>query len=171
MHLRQINEITNHRITGGSEYMWKCYPDARHLDYESDYAYISVMHNTLTQEIYEANVTVKENSASDAATKPYRWLNPEYTDAYCTESTERNIDPTVAWDTTKWVDLEVEEDFFEKAKAIFNGQEFDNRIQVPIELDNETMLALCMEAHKRDLTLNELVAEMLRNMITTKDFS
>jgi len=44
MHLSQINEITDHRITSGSEYQWQCYPDARYLDYESDYAHLSVLY-------------------------------------------------------------------------------------------------------------------------------
>ena len=48
---------------------------------------------------------------------------------------------------------------------MFDGDSFDTRIQVPIDLDNDTMLKLCMEAHKRDITLNEMVEILLRNVI------
>ena len=41
MKLNQINEAMNHQITGGSEYQWQCFPDARFLDYESEYAHVT----------------------------------------------------------------------------------------------------------------------------------
>jgi hypothetical protein len=168
MHLSQINDITEHRIFGGSEYCWNCYPDARMLEYESDFAYVSVIYSTVTQEIYEAEVSVKAQNW-DKEPKPYRWLNPEFKDGMIDESTQKNVDWSQAWDTISWVDLESEEDFLEKAKAIFNGEDFDERILVPVELDNDTIMALCMQAHKRDITLNELIQEILRNMLAKNE--
>ena len=164
MHLSQINDITDHRIFGGSEYVWTCYPNARMLDYESDFAYVSVIYSTVTQEIYETEVSVKSENW-DEEPKPYRWLNPEYKDIMIDESTQKKVDWRQAWDTVNWVDLESEEDFLEKAKAIFNGEDFDERILVPVDLDNDTLMALCMQAHKRDITLNGLIDEILRNML------
>jgi macrodomain Ter protein organizer (MatP/YcbG family) len=40
---------------------------------------------------------------------------------------------------------------------------------VPIDLDNDTMLKLCLEAHKRDITLNEMVEILLREAIAEYD--
>lgn len=165
MHLREINELTGHRITGGSEYGWNCYPDARMLDYESDFAYVNVIYSTATQEIYEGEISVKAE-AWDEDQRPYRWLNSEFKEAMIAEAKERNVKWKKAWDNVKWIDLEVEEDFLEKAENIFNGNnDFDKRIQVPIELDDDVMLQLCMEAHKRDITLNQMVEEILRAVI------
>lgn len=164
MHLKEVNEALDHRITGGSEYLWNCYPGARHLDYESDYAYVTILFNNLTQEVYEADVSIKKEAwEKDAA--PYRWYNPEYKDAYIKEAKEKNIDPDQAWDDVKWVVLETAEDFLEKASLIFNGEEWDTRVQVPLDLDDGLLLKLAMEAHKRDITLNQMVEEILRNMI------
>jgi len=159
MNLAQINEATNHRITGGSEYCWQCYPDARYLDYESEYAHLSVLFNTNTQEIYCAEVNTKEHKYQ------YRWLNPAYKDAMLDEAKQRNVDPNQAWDDVKWTDLDVEEDFLEKANAVFNGEEFDTRIQVPLDLDDDLLLQLAMEAHKRDITLNKMVEIVLQEAI------
>jgi hypothetical protein len=36
---------------------------------------------------------------------------------------------------------------------------------VPVELDDDTLLKLTMEAHKRDITLNKLIEEILRELI------
>jgi len=159
MNLQDINEALNHKIIGGSEYGWECYPDARYLDYESEYAHCSVLFNINTQEIYCAEVNTKELAHQ------YRWLNPMYIDAMVAEATQKNIDPNQAWDDVKWTDLEVEEDFLEKATALFNGDEFDTRIQVPLDLDDDLIVKLALEAHKRDITLNQMVEEILRNMI------
>jgi hypothetical protein len=166
MRLSQVNEMTNHRITEGSEYGWNCYPNARYLSYESDFAYVSVLYSTETQEIYEADITIKTH-AWDEDQRPYRWLNPEYKDIMISEAKSRNVKWKKAWDDVKWIDLETEEDFLEKAKAIFNGLEHDKRIQVPLELEDDIMLKLCMEAHKRDVTLNKFVEEILQTLIDT----
>jgi hypothetical protein len=167
MHLSQVNEITDHKITEGSEYGWDCYPNARFLNYESEFAYVSVLYSTETQEIYEADVSIKVDAwfTDDKDMKPYRWLNPEFKDAMIAESKKRKVKWKKAWDEVKWIDLEVEADFLEKAKAIFNGELHDNRIQVPIELEDHVMLQLCMEAHKRDVTLNKMVEIILQEVI------
>jgi hypothetical protein len=171
MHLKQINEITDHKIVEGSEYGWNCYPNARYLNYESDFAYVSVLYNIETQEIYETDVNIKTVNwfDEDKDMRPYRWLNPEYKDDMISEAKSRKVKWRKAWDDVKWIDLETEEDFLEKAKAIFHGEDFDKRVQVPIELEDDVMLKLCMEAHKRDITLNKMVEEVLREVIETHE--
>ena len=161
MKLEAVNNALSNRITGGSEYQWKCYPSARYLDYETDCGHASVIFNTETQEIYEATVESKE----DDAPRPYRWMNPEFTEAHGNESRARNIDPTAAWDDVHWYDLETEEDFLEKAEAILNGDEFDTRIEVPIELSDADFMALAKMAHEQDITFNQLIVNILRAAI------
>ena len=151
------------------EYQWQCYPDARYLDYESDHAHLNVLYSTVDQTVYCAEVSTKSEGWQKE--KPYRWLNPDHKDAYYIESKQRKVDPDQAWDDVKWVDLEVEEDFFEKAEAMFNGQEFDNRIQVPLDLDDQLMMQLFMEAHKRDITLNQMVEEILKKVIAESELN
>lgn len=157
MHLKQVNEMLDHQITGGSEYQWSCYPHARYLDYETDHAHATVLFSTETQEVYEATVNDKDNDH-----KPYRWINPEYKDAYVAECESRDIDHKIAWDSTEWYDLEVDVDWLEKAAAIMRGESFDERVQVPLNLNESEMLELCMQAHKRDMTLNQYVEYILQ---------
>jgi hypothetical protein len=164
MKLSQINEAMNHRITSGSEYNWQCFPDARFLDYESDFAHVSVLYSTIDQTVYQAEVSVKRE-AWDEDKKPYRWLNPDYKDSLYKESEKRQVDTDIAWDDVKWIDLEMEEDFLEKATAIFKGEECDTRVQFPIDIDDELILKLSMEAHKRDITLNKMIEIILQEVI------
>ena len=164
MKLSEVNEVLGHKITGGSDYQWNCYPDGRYLDYESDFAHVSVLYSTVDQTVYQAEVSVKRE-AWDEDKKPYRWLNPDYKDALYKESKKRKVDPDQAWDDVKWIDLEMAEDFLEKATAIFSGEEFDNRVKIAFDLDDRSILKLATEAHKRDITLNKMIEIILQEVI------
>ena len=164
MKLNEVNEVLDHKITGGSEYQWNCYPDGRYLDYESDFAHVSVIYSTDDQTVYQAEISVKRESW-DEDKKPYRWLNPDYKDALYKESEKRKTHLDIAWDDVKWIDLEMEEDFLEKATAIFSGEECDTRVRFPVDLDDDVILKLAMEAHKRDITLNKMIEIILQEVI------
>ena len=165
MKLNDVNQALGNRIVGGSDYGWSCYgANARYLDFESDFAHASVIFDTTNQTIYEASLDAKEDG-DDNLPGPYRWLNPETKDAFFAESKTRGIDVSIAWDDINWIDLEVAEDWLEKAKAIFDNQPFDRRIEVPLEVEDDVILQLALEAHKRDITLNKMVEILLQNAI------
>ena len=160
MHLRKVNEAMDHKITGGSEYGWQCWDNARWLDYESEHAFASVVFNFETQEVYTAEVNDKEDRH-----KPYRWLNPVYKEAMYKEARKRRIEANRAWDNVMWVDLETQEDWLTKARAIMRGEEFDDRIEVPLTLPDDEMFMLMKMAHERDVTLNKMVEIILQEMV------
>jgi hypothetical protein len=168
MQLSEVNETFQHKITSGSEYGWDCYgSNTWSIDYTSKYAFGYVIFDTVTQRVYEVNVTPAFGAwgTVEHEPKPYRYIDVDYRLSHDTEAKDRNVDANQAWDDTNWVDLETEEDFIEKATKMFNGEGFDTRIQVPVELDDDTLLKLTMEAHKRDITLNKLIEEILRELI------
>ena len=160
MHLSKVNEALQHKIVGGSIHQWDCWPNTRFLDYENNGAYASVVFNIETQEIYTAEI----NSNRDFI-KPYRWLNPTYKQSYIDEAKEKNVDINIAWDDVKWVDLETSEDWLEKATAIFKNEPFDERVKVPINLEKDELFQLMSLAHERDVTLNQLVENILEDMV------
>ena len=164
MKLNEINEAMSHRIIGGAVYQWQCFPDARFLDYESEYAHVSILYSTVDQIVYQADASIKRD-AWEEDKKPYRWTNSLFKDAYLNEAKERNVDPNQAWDDVKWIDLETDKDFLEKSKAMFNGDDFDTRVQFPVDLDDDVILKLAMEAHKRDITLNKMIEIILQEVI------
>ena len=165
MQLSEVNNTFEHKITGGGTYGWNCYPNPWTIDYSSNYAYGYVIFNIGTGKVYEVSVSPNADAWNGKEPKPYRYINPEYQDAYYAEAENRKIDPCEAWDDVKWIDLETKEDFIEKATKMFKGESFDTRIQVPIDLDNDTMLKLCMEAHERNITLNDMVGIILQDVI------
>lgn len=161
MQLKDVNESLNHQISGGSEYDWQCYgANARFLDYTSSYATSSCVFDTLTQEIYEVHVEF-----TNSEKRPYRWLNPNTKQTMYDESAYREIDADQAWDDVKWIDLETEEDFLQKASAIFKGETFDTRVSVPLDLTDEELFAMMKLAHEKDITLNQLMVEIMQAVI------
>jgi hypothetical protein len=171
MQLSEINNTFQHQITGGSDYGWDCYgSNTWSIDYTSKYAHGYVIFDTVTQKVYEVNVSpaFRVKDTDEPEPKPYRYIDPDFRVSYETEAKDRLVDADQAWDDVKWVDLETEEDFIDKASKMFVGQIFDTRVVVPVDLDSDTMLKLAMEAHNRDITLNQMVEELLRELIVNK---
>jgi hypothetical protein len=158
MNIKEINEILDHRIVEGSEYCWSCYPNGRFLDYSSEHAQVSVVFSPENQRVYQAEIWPSEQSQLPI----YRWIDPEFLPQYKAECKARGKEFDVALDAIKFIDLEVEVDFLEKARAIFNNKEFDPRILVQLDLEDDVILQLAMEAHKRDITINQMVDQILR---------
>jgi hypothetical protein len=62
--------------------------------------------------------------------------------------------------------LDVADDFIQKALAIRAGENYDTRVQVPVDFSDEELLQYMKLAHERDMTFNELVEEALRHAIS-----
>ena len=161
--LKQFMETVNYRITEGSDYGWQCYGhDAYMLDSwngEQDGHSLTIIFDTKTQEVYEVQAHDYVNQ------RAYRLINTDYAKKNKKEAKKRNVSRKEAWDDVDYVDLETEEDFLEKAQAIVDGTSYDTRVQVPLELDDDTMFQMMKMAHERDLTLNEFVEDLLREFL------
>ena len=163
--LKEYLEVIDYRITEGDNYGWHCYgPDAHVLSawngiHGSGGWSTNIVFDTKDQTIYEIEVCDYTND------RAYRLINPEYTKAHQKEADTRGINFSEAWDTVKYTDLETCEDWIEKATAIISGNEYDTRVQVPLTLDDDQLFDLMKLAHNSDLTLNELVEDILRDVI------
>jgi len=146
--IKEYMELVDYRITEGSEYYMYGH-NAYFLtswNGEQDGYNIDIMFDTKTQEVYCVEVCDYYNE------RAYRLINPAYND----------IDHmTEAWDDVKWIDLEVDEDFIQKATSIKNGEDYDTRICVPLNLSDEDMMTLFQAAHKADMSFNDYVEQTL----------
>jgi hypothetical protein len=95
-------------------------------------------------------------------------INPDYIKAHQKEAESRGIDENEAWDDVQYTDLETNEDWMEKARAIIAGKNYDTRVQVPLDLPDDVIFQMMKMAHERDLTLNEFADDVLRAFI--KDY-
>jgi hypothetical protein len=161
--LKQWFELVDYRITDSCEYTWKCYGNhAQTIDsWNGDHngASCSVVFDRKTQEVYEVGVFDYQNQ------RAYRIINPDYKSQYLSEASERGVAQSQAWDDVDYVDLETVEDWIEKASAILTGQQYDTRVQIPLDLGDEELFSLMKLAHEQDITLNQLVENIIREQI------
>lgn len=163
--LKDFFEVTNYRVTEGSDYGWQCFgPNAYGLDSwngEQDGHTVRVVFDTKHQTVYQAEAHDYKNR------KSYRWTHPDCLADFLEEVKNRNCNDE-AYDGVKFVDLETVTDFLEKAGAIVAGTAYDTRVQVPLTLDKEQIFELMQLAHEQDITLNQLVENLLKEFINEK---
>ena len=161
--LKDFFEVTNYRISEGSDYGWECYgTNAYRLDAwngEQDGHSHSIVFDTKTQEVYEVTSYDYRNN------RAYRLMNPDFVKKHKKEAKRRQVDEKEAWDEVDYVDLEVAEDWIEKARAIEAEEDYDTRVQIPLNLDRDQMFEMMRMAHERDMTLNQFVEMILRQEI------
>lgn len=160
--LKDFFEVTNYRITEGSDYGWQCFgPNAYRLDSwngEFDGHTVNVVFDTKHQTVYQAEAHDYKKR------KSYRWTHPDCVEDFRQEVKERDCEDE-AYDDVKFIDLETVEDFLEKTRAIVEGIEYDTRVQIPLTLDKEQIFSLMQSAHEQDITLNQLVEHILKEEI------
>jgi len=163
--MREFMELVDYKITEGSSYLWNCYGhNAYCLDSwngvhgKGGYSF-SIVFSTKTQKVYEVSVCDYTND------RAYRMINPDYIKKFNKENVIRGLDRNCAWDDIKFIDLETVDDFIQKALAIKAGESYDTRVELPLELDDETSFKLMKMAHERDITFNQMVEILLQGVI------
>jgi hypothetical protein len=165
--LKQFMLTVDYRITEGSDYQWQCFgPNAYCLDsWNGDHnGYtVSIIFDNKDQTVYQAMAYDYANN------RAYRMTNPDYKQKFDAECENRAI-LDMAWEDdngvpVKYVDLELEEDFLEKARAIINDEDYDTRVQIPVEFGDDELLTYMKMAHDRDMTFNQFVEMALREVI------
>ena len=161
--LKEWMELVDYRVTEGGDYGWNCYgPNVHMLDSwngDQDGHSFSVIFDTKTQVVYETQAHDYVNN------RAYRLVNPEFKSAHDQEADQRDVNLDQAWDDVNYIDLDVDDDFFQKALAIREGEDYDTRVQIQVDFDDAELLEYMKIAHDRDITFNELVEIALQEAI------
>ena len=165
INLKEWMELVDYRITEGSDYGWGCYgPNSFQLDSwngvhgKGGYSF-SIVFSTKSQKVYEVSMCDYTND------RAYRMINPKNVEKHRKEAENRSVLENQAWDDVDYVDLDVLDDFIQKALAIRAGESYDTRVQVQVDFSDEDLLQYMKMAHERDITFNELVEDALRHAI------
>jgi hypothetical protein len=163
--MKEWMELVDYKITEGGDYGWSCYgPNAYTLDSwngvhgKGGYSF-SIVFSTKTQKVYEVSICDYTND------RAYRMINPKNQEKHRKESEARDVNLNEAWDEVNYVDLDVVDDFIQKALAIRAGEDYDTRVSVPVDFTDEELLTYMKIAHDRDMTFNQLVEEALKAAI------
>ena len=161
--MKEWMELVDYKITEGSDFCWNCYGnDAYMLDSwngEQDGHSFTVIFDTKTQVVYEVQAHDYIHQ------RAYRMVNDDFRKKLKKEARKRDVDKNTAWDDVNYVDLEVDDDFIQKCLSIKAGEDYDTRVSVPLELDDDMLFDLMKMAHEHDVTLNEMVEVVLRQVI------
>lgn len=161
--LKDFLEIVDYQITEGWQYQWRCFGDNSyaldHHDSDRSENSFSIIFDKKDKTVYVVEAHDYENN------RAYRLINPAFVEAYKEECKERNVPPNQAWDDVDYTDLETDDDWLEKANAIFQCEEYDTRISVPLNFTDEELLKYMVLAHERDMTFNQFIEEALRHAI------
>ena len=163
--MKEFMELVDYKITEGGDYGWSCYgPNSYQLSswngvHGTGGWSFNIVFSTKSQKVYEVTVCDYTND------RAYRMINPKNLEKHRKEAEDRNVDLNEAWDDVEYVDLDVLDDFIQKALAITAGEEYDTRVQVPIDFSDEELLKYMKMAHDRDMTFNDFVEEALRHAI------
>ena len=159
--IKDFMECIDYQITGGTEYQWECYgPNVRYLEHQSGDGHVSdtilILFDTVDQTVYEMQAWDYANE------REYRWIHPDYIDAHKKEAKRRDVKWKRSIDDRKFINLEVTDDILEKSRAIFLGEEYDDRIMVTLDLGEAERVMLMEMAHEADMSLNQFVEHILR---------
>jgi hypothetical protein len=163
--LQQWMELVNFRITEGSDYTWSCYGNRAHelsswngVHGAGGYS-LNVVFSTKSQRVFEVSVCDYTND------RAYRLIAENKREKHRKEAGRWSSSPDEAWDDVNYVDLETDEDFMEKARAIVAGKDYDTRVSIPVDFTDEELLKYAKMAHEQDITLNQFIENALRAMI------
>jgi len=163
--MKEWMELVDYKITEGGDYGWTCYgPNSYTLDSwngvhgKGGYSF-SIVFSTKSQKVYEVSMCDYTND------RAYRMINPKNQEKHAKEAEHKSVLANQAWDDVDYVDLDVVDDFIQKALAIRAGEAYDTRVLVPVDFSDEELLQYMKLAHERDMTFNDFVEEALRNAL------
>lgn len=164
--LKDFFEAIEYRISEGYEYQWKCFGENVYsLDSSKLNEYsVSVVFDREDKTVYSLEAWDYTNDNC------YRWINPAYLDAYKEDCKSHNVKFENAFDDVDFIDLELASDLLEKANAMVRGVAYDERVEVPLTLDNDQLFELMKQAHQADVTLNQYVENILRQEIEKRNY-
>jgi hypothetical protein len=163
--MKEWMELVDYKITEGGDYGWGCYgPNSYSLSSWNGVHGIGgysfdIVFSTKSQKVYEVSVCDYTNN------RAYRMIAENKQEKHRKEAEMRDVNLNEAWDDVDYVDLDVVDDFIQKALAIRAGEVYDTRVQVEVDFSDEDLLQYMKIAHERDITFNQLVEDALRQAI------
>lgn len=149
------------KITDGDNFLWKCFgPNARFLESLDGDFHVSAVFDTVTRRIYEASI-----SSTYSGDIGYRWIDMDYIEAYKEEAASRNVDWMQLCDDKRWAMTDDFDDIIDKITKITRGEEYDPRVILYLELDDDVKEMVENAATLLGISIEEFVERALKETI------
>jgi len=161
MSLHDFFTLFDYKVTEGSDFCWNCFgPNSRFIELKYNDIGGCVVFSKLNQEIFQAEVY------DEAKNIAYRWMPPQAKIDYFAECEKRNVPKMEAWDGCEFVNVDSVSEFSGIVKSLIEGKDPEDDLEVELDLPHNVIVFLALEAHKRNITLNEMINIVLRDMLT-----
>ena len=167
--MKEFMELVDYKITEGSDYMWSCYGNHAYqlsswngLHDKGGWSF-NIVFSTKSQKVFEVSICDYTNN------RAYRMIHPDKIEKFQKEAKNRTSSPNQAWDDVDFIDLEVDDDFISKCLAIKAGKPYDTRVEIEFDLEEDLQLQLMKLAHEHDITLNQMIEKILKEMINRSE--
>jgi hypothetical protein len=132
MQISDILNIINIEPISIEPYLWKNYGNNHfHFDFES----------TLDKTVFLTCVADFKGNIKELSfyfnEKYYLWVDPEFIQNRNQAYFDQNLDPRFAFENIKYLELEVQEDVFNKINTIFNHNVCDEKILISLDLGED----------------------------------
>lgn len=162
---QQFLVAIGYNISEGSEFLWKCYGDnARYLDYNTEDFHVSAVYDTKTLEVYEASI-----SSMYSGDLGYKWHNPDYLTQYQDEAKSRNVIWDKLGEDHAWAITDCYDDILDKIVKILAGEEYDKRVVLSLDLDEDLRDKIQAAADLDGITIDEFFERLLTRIINEQE--
>ena len=167
--IKEWMELVDYKITEGSDYMWRCYGNHAYqlsswngVHGKGGYSF-NIVFSTKSQRVFEVEVCDYTNN------RAYRMIAENKRENHAKEAKRHLVNLNEAWDDVDYIDLEVDDDFISKCLAIKAGKPYDTRVEIEFDLEEDLQLQLMKLAHEHDITLNQMIEKILKEMINRSE--
>lgn len=156
---KECLELVDYQILHTCRFLWDCFGRyAQTMITEGNGYELAVIMDIKSDVVYQVEIT------DCILKKAYRLTNPDFADSYFSEVKSRGVSDSNNY-CEDFIDLEVTEDFLEKATAIINGKPYSTDITVPLDLSDEELLPLFKAAHAANVTFNQYMTSIIEAVI------
>lgn len=143
-------ELTQFKVTSSYIHQWPSYNKATVFEAETEDYIVDIAFDKNMDTI---SMCVWDNKRN----RIYNWINDKFRqDVMIDYEKFQQHDGEY-----QEINIEVLSDFQEKAQAIVEGREYDDRVVIELEFDKETKLKLFELAHEQDVTLNKFIEKLI----------
>jgi hypothetical protein len=151
-------QACDYKLTETGKFCWTCWPHAWSYIANNDHGYITAIANPQDDVIYEIT------AVSHSDKKPYRWLNPQWVDAFKAECNQRRVAFSDAGKSEVYADTESMDDILDKGHAILHGLDFDERVVISLDMSSAEILKLALAAHNSQVSLNDFIIQVVKDV-------
>ena len=157
--LESFLKAIDYKVTEGYEPQWDCFKGFYSLCSEKEDEYTaSVYFNKSTSKVV---VIEYWDYTTD---NYYRWVDRLFEPQYVEQHKQGGISYSTACDEAQWIDC-FSNDILDKISRAVKGKS-SNLVDFELELPDDDLFALMKLAHQRDLTLNQMINEVLELAIS-----